>query len=113
LTGGADLSVDSAGGEHFQALVSVAKSGSRIVSYGATRGSVPNLRPAGPMPKQLDIRGTYMGTPVEFQQMLDFIKKHDIHPVLDKKFALKDAIKAQKYMESGQQFGKIILEIPQ
>lgn len=43
LTDGIDLSVDSIGGEVFKTLVSLGKIGSRIVSFGATRGPVPNL----------------------------------------------------------------------
>src|SRR5215204_2832501 len=38
LTGGVDLAVDHVGGEAFDALVSLAKPGSRIVTFGATAG---------------------------------------------------------------------------
>src|SRR5215212_8263630 len=38
MTGGVDLSVDHVGGEAFDAMVSLAKPGSRIVTYGATAG---------------------------------------------------------------------------
>ncbi len=111
MTGGADLCVDSIGGDQFQALVSIAKPGSRIVSFGATRGTVPNLGMTEAIVKQLDIRGTYMGSPEEFEQMLELIKKYKIHPAIDEKFMLKDAVPALKRMESGQSFGKILLHI--
>jgi NADPH:quinone reductase-like Zn-dependent oxidoreductase len=39
------------------------------------------------------------------------MKSRKIRPVIDKVFDLKDAILAHKKIESGNQFGKIILKI--
>jgi zinc-binding alcohol dehydrogenase/oxidoreductase len=113
ITGGVDLSVDSIGGKNFDALVSLAKPGSRIVSLGATTGPVPNLVMPKVFLKQLDILGTAMGSPKEFAEMLDFFEKHQIHPALDETFPLEEAVEAQTRMDKGENFGKILLEIPQ
>src|ERR687897_3904207 len=43
MAGGVDLSADHVGGENFNALVSLAKPGGRIVSFGGTAGPVPKL----------------------------------------------------------------------
>lgn len=113
ITGGVDLSVDSIGGNNFEALVSLANPGSRIVSFGATAGTVPNLVMPKVFLKQLDILGTTMGNPQEFGDMLNFFQKHQIRPALDETFPLEAAAKAQRRMEKGENFGKILLEIPQ
>jgi zinc-binding alcohol dehydrogenase/oxidoreductase len=113
ITGGVDLSVDSIGGQNFDALISLAKPGSRIVSFGATTGSVPNLVMPKVFLKQLDILGTAMGSQKEFAEMLDFFEKHHIRPTLDETYPLEKAVEAQNRMDKGENFGKILLEIPQ
>lgn len=111
LTGGVDISIDTVGGDTFSELVNLAKPGSRIVTFGATAGQVPNLLMPLIFLKQLDILGSTMGTSFEFQQMLDFIDKHSIHPVIDSSFELTDIQEAHAHMEKGNLFGKIILKI--
>ncbi|MBU9720616.1 MULTISPECIES: zinc-binding dehydrogenase [Bacillaceae] len=110
---GVDLSIDTIGGDTFNELVSLANPGSRIVSFGATAGIVPNLLMPIVFLKQLDILGTTMGTPIEFKEMLEFYKKHEIHPVIDSVIPLQDIAKAHSLMEDGKQFGKIVLKIPE
>lgn len=112
MTGGVDLSVDSVGGEVFDALVTIAKPGSRIVTFGATAGPVPRLVMPKIFLKHLDIYGTAMGNADEFGAMLNFYAEHDLHPVINKRFPLEETALAHKYMESGKGSGKIILDIP-
>lgn len=111
IMGGADLIIDGTGGENFIHLINLAKPAGRIVNFGATTGPVPQLVLPRVFFKHLDIRGTTMGSPQEFKQMLQFFEEHQIHPVIDKIFPLSEAKEAQIYMEKGQNFGKILLEI--
>jgi NADPH:quinone reductase-like Zn-dependent oxidoreductase len=113
LTGGIDLSVDSIGGEVFKTLVSLGKIGSRIVSFGATRGPVPNLVLPSMTVKEMSVIGSTMGSPQDFADMVKFMEEHKIHPVLDKTYSLEEATEALSRMEKGENFGKIVLAIPQ
>ncbi|MED4228434.1 quinone oxidoreductase family protein [Neobacillus cucumis] len=113
LTGGIDLSVDSIGGEVFKTLVSLGKIGSRIVSFGATRGPVPNLVLPSLTVKEMSVIGSTMGSPQDFSEMVKFVEEHKIYPVLDKTFSLEEASEALFRMEKGENFGKIVLSIPQ
>lgn len=113
MSGGADLSVDSIGGEQFNSLVSLAKPGSRIVTFGATKGQVPNLLLPRIFLKQIDILGTSSGSPEECKQMIDFFKEHEIHPVLDQSFPLEQTKEALIMLDKGENFGKITIKIPQ
>ncbi|MDN4592688.1 zinc-binding dehydrogenase [Polycladomyces subterraneus] len=113
MEGQADLCVDSVGGDTFTQLIRIAKPGGRIVTFGATRGPVPNLVMPLIFLKQLDILGSTMGNAEEFEQMLSFFKKHEIRPVIDRSFPLEQASEALKRMQAGDQFGKILLEIPE
>jgi zinc-binding alcohol dehydrogenase/oxidoreductase len=89
----------------------VASPGARIVVFGRTAGNINNLKPSMIFNKQLQIMGTLMGTPNEFRSMLEFYEKHQLHPVIDKEFALEDFQQAASYMQTGNHFGKIILSV--
>ncbi|OCA85383.1 alcohol dehydrogenase [Bacillus wudalianchiensis] len=111
--GGADLLIDGVGGKTFNDLIQLAKTGGRIINFGATAGPVPDLVLPRLFFKHLDIKGTTMGSSRNFEEMLQFFADHEIRPVIDRIFPLQEAAEAQRYMEKGQQFGKIILEIPE
>ena len=112
MTGGVDLSVDSIGGEVFDALITIAKPGGRVVSFGATAGPVEKLVLPKIFLKQLEVRGTAMGTSEEFGAMLDLYAEKDLHPVINETFPLEEATAAMNHMEEGSGIGKIVLDIP-
>ncbi len=111
LTGGVDLSIDSIGGNEFQTLISLGKIGSRIVSFGATRGPVPNLLLPSMTVKEMSIIGSTMGSPQDFVEMIQFVEQHQIHPILDKTYSLEEMHEALSRMETGENFGKIVIKI--
>ena len=112
MAGGVDLSVDSVGGDAFNALVQLAKPGGRIVVFGATAGPAPKVMTIMAALKHLDIMGTAMGTAEEFGAMLDLYAEHGLKPKINETYALEDAADALKHMEEGAGMGKILLEIP-
>ena len=112
MTGGVDLSVDHVGGEAFDALVSLAKPGGRIVIFGATAGPAPKVMTIRIALKNLDVLGTAMGTNEEFGAMLDLWAEHGLRPTINEAFPLEDAAAAMKHMEEGKGIGKIVLDIP-
>ena len=61
--------------------------------------------------KQLKIYGSTLGSREEFRQLLSFIARTGIRPIIDSVFSLKDAARAQQRVETGQQFGKVALRI--
>jgi zinc-binding alcohol dehydrogenase/oxidoreductase len=109
--GGFDIIIDSAGGDHFSKLIELSMPGGRIVNFGRTAGNISEINTRLLYWKQLSILGTTMGTRDEFLSMLDFLESRNIKPVIDKTFPLSEFDHARARMESGEQFGKIILEI--
>ncbi|HEY9179836.1 MAG TPA: NAD(P)-dependent alcohol dehydrogenase [Candidatus Baltobacteraceae bacterium] len=105
-----DMAIDSAGGETFAKAASIVRPGGRIVTYGGTSGDT-KMRMFPVFWNQLDIRGTSMGSPADFRDMLDFITKHEIRPVIDRVFEMNEAIAAAERMQQADQFGKIVLRI--
>lgn len=108
---GFDVIIDSAGGPQFRSLLELAIAGGRVVLFGRTRGDIPAIPPRLIYWKQLTIYGTTMGSREEFLSMIDFMEKKKIRPVIDSTFPLEQVEAAMAHMESGKQFGKILLKV--
>jgi len=110
--GNFDVIIDSALGEGFADLVSLAGPGGRIVFFGGTAGNIPPLNGRPVFWKQISIFGTTMGSPKDFEQMLSFIQDHEIQPVIDEVYPLEQAQQAMERMgQGGSKFGKMVLTI--
>jgi NADPH:quinone reductase-like Zn-dependent oxidoreductase len=109
--GGFDIVIDSAAGESFAKLPDIMIPGGRIALFGRTAGNIPSLSPRTIYWKQLSIFGTTMGTRDEFLSMLDFIESRSIKPIIDSVYPLEQLNDAINRMESGNHFGKIVLQI--
>lgn len=109
LAGGFDVVIDSALGNEFAKIIDLCNPGARIVTFGGTAGNIPafNARPL--FWKQLELLGTTMGTPQEFEAMLKLISDKQIVPVVDEIFTMADAQKAFDKMKDSSQFGKLVL----
>lgn len=108
-SGGFDVIIDSALGEGFAHHLDLANPGGRIVFFGGTAGSIPSLNARKVFWKQLSILGTTMGSPRDFDQMLAFVKEHQVKPYIDHVYPLADAEIAIRKMDHSTQFGKIVL----
>jgi len=105
-----DVIVDGAGGDTLAQALDLVKPGGRIVTYGATCGAVPSLEVRRIFWKQIDIRGSTMGTPEDFSRMLDLYAT-GVRPVVDSVFLLENVAQAHARIDSGDQFGKIVLRV--
>jgi NADPH:quinone reductase-like Zn-dependent oxidoreductase len=108
-TGGFDVVIDGAVGAGFAEIVKACAAGARLCFYGGTAGALTGVSPQIVFYKQLTIQGSTMGSPEEFNQMIAFVSEHNIVPIIDSTYALADGNAALQHMDSGQQFGKIVL----
>ncbi|HVC79465.1 MAG TPA: zinc-binding dehydrogenase [Chloroflexota bacterium] len=108
---GPDLVVDSVAGETFNHILDVVRPGGRVVTYGSTLGPAPEVVVRRIFWKHLDVLGSTMGTPAEFQAMLDLFAEGTLRPAVDEVFPLAEAGAAQTRMQDSAQFGKIVLLI--
>ncbi len=106
-----DLIIDSAAGENFGFFPSLLRTGGKIVIFGGTAGKIPELTAAKLFWNQASVLGTTMGSPQDFENMMNFVQAHNLEPVIDKIFPMVDAELAFKHMENHEQFGKIVIKI--
>lgn len=109
--GGFDLIVDSAGGPDFSRLIDVARAGGRLVFFGATQGNVPELPLRKIFWRQIDLRGTTMGSPRDFAAMLKWVSSCRLHPTLEPVLPITETTQAMRRFEAGELFGKQVLKI--
>lgn len=106
-----DLIIDSIGPATFLKYFDVLKPNGRIVNFGASSGDKIELPLRALFYNQIDIMGTSMGSREEFNEMIKFIEKYQIKPIIDKVYSLEEAIRALSRMEHGEQFGNIVLQM--
>jgi NADPH:quinone reductase-like Zn-dependent oxidoreductase len=108
---GVDVVVDCVGGEGWVKSLACLVKGGRLVTCGATAGSSPHTDLRRIFWNHLSIFGSTLGSREEFRQVVNFLCRSKIRPIIDQLFPLKEAGAAQQRLERGEQFGKIILQI--
>src|SRR3954453_4237107 len=83
----------------------------RIVVCGATSGPNPPPQLHRFWWKQLSILGSPMGTRADFAGAYDLAARGAAKPIVDRVFPLSEAAAAHEHLESGKQFGKVVLKI--
>jgi NADPH:quinone reductase-like Zn-dependent oxidoreductase len=104
-----DLVVDSTGGETLRVALEAVRPGGRIVIYGGTNGEA-SIKLFPLFWKHVTILGTSMGSPQDFEAMLDLFAA-GLRPVVDCVFPLGDAPAAAQHLLDSNQFGKVVLNV--
>lgn len=106
-----DLAIDSAGGSGFNAVAASLRPGGRLVFFGGTAGNVPDfvLRPV--FWGQLSLLGTTMGSPRDFEALLDFVTAKGLRPTVDAVFGFRELEAAFARMAGGEGMGKYVLDM--
>lgn len=109
--GGVDHVLDVGGGSTMNNSIEAAKIGASIISIGilgnGRKGSItfPKL-----FFKHLRLTGIAVGSREMQEQMVAAIDIAGIKPIVDKSFAFDELADAFRYQETGQHFGKIVVE---
>ena len=91
-------------------LASLAASG-RLVTCGATTGFDAKVDLRFLFSRQLSLLGSYMGTKNDLRTVMKLVAAGRLKPVVDRAFPLSEAAAAHTYLESGAQFGKVVLTV--
>ena len=108
---GADVVVEHVGEATWEASVRSLARGGRLVTCGATTGPRAGIDLRVLFARQISLRGSYMGTKRELRQAAALFFDGRLVPALDEVFPLARAADAQRRLEEGLHFGKIVLEV--
>ena len=106
---GVDIVVEHTGQATWEKSLRAVKWGGTIVTCGATSGYNGKTDLRHLFFRQLRILGSTMGSKGDLFEIVKWVRKGRLKPVLDEVFALKDAGKGHLKMASRAQFGKIVL----
>jgi NADPH:quinone reductase-like Zn-dependent oxidoreductase len=113
LTGGigVDHVLEVGGAGTLQRSLSSVRVSGTISLIGVLSGRVqenPSVLPA--IFNRITIRGIYVGSRKMFEELVAAVEVNDIQPVIDRHFAFDEVRAAYEYLQSGQHFGKIVID---
>lgn len=106
-----DVALDMVAGESWPQLLKVLKKGGKLGMCGAIAGPVVNFDVRDLYLKDLSIFGTTYQTRDSMLQLIDFVEKGKVRPIIAKVYPLKDIVEAQKAFLSKKYVGKIVLKV--
>ena len=108
---GVDVVFEHVGAATWNASVASLAPAGRLVTCGATTGYDARIDLRFLFSRQLSLLGSYMGTKTALRTVLKLVSSGRLAPVVDRIFPLAEAAAAHAYLESGAQFGKVILRV--
>jgi NADPH:quinone reductase-like Zn-dependent oxidoreductase len=109
---GVNVVIEHVGDATWKTSLQAAGPNARIAVCGATSGPNPPAQLHRIWWKQLTIFGSTMGTKEDFEGAYELVAGGAAKPIVDRVFALEEAVAAHEYLEEGRQFGKVVLSIP-
>jgi len=107
---GVDVVVDNVGTTFSQSF-RAARKGGRILTVGNTGGPKFEIDNRYIFGKHLSILGSTMSNRQDFAHVMGLVFAGKLQPVLDRTFPLSEVRLAEEFLQSGEQKGKITLEI--
>jgi NADPH:quinone reductase-like Zn-dependent oxidoreductase len=108
---GADLVVEVGGAGTLAQSLKAVRIGGTIAQIGVLSQSTEPLVIFPILHKQVHLKGIYVGSRANFEEMNRAIAANSVRPVVDKVFAFREFQNALRTMESGSHFGKLVIRI--
>jgi len=114
LTGkqGVDIVIDNVGQATLPTSLRAAKRGGQILIVGNTSGPIASIDVRFIFSKHLSILGSTMAPHADFVAAMNQVFAGKITPIIGARFPLDQAAEAERQLEAGAIFGKIVLDIP-
>ncbi len=108
-----DIVIDIVGGDRWPPLLDILKRGGTYVVSGAIAGPLVTLDLRTLYLKDLTFLGCTAQHPDVFQNLVGYIERKEIRPLIAKTYALRDIVSAQQEFQLKKHVGKIVLIAPQ
>lgn len=108
---GADVVIDSVGEKTWEKSLRALRPGGRLVTCGATTGPHVQLDIRKLFWFQWSIMGSTMGSVPEFAEMMAVANSGKLTPLVDLVVPLDRGVEAYRRLESGEQLGKVVIEV--
>ncbi len=107
-----DVVFDNVAGEGFDTLLKLMRRGGRYASSGAIAGPLVTMDMRQFYLKDLNLIGCTAWDEPVFANLVSYIEKHEIKPLLAETFVFQDIVQAQQKFMTKQHVGKFVLLPP-
>lgn len=112
---GVEIVFEHTGTATWPASMAAVARGGRIVTCGSTTGVETSLNLRALFAKQITILGSYMGRREHLWTLVEHVRRNaanpPFRPIVDRVFSLEDYPEAQRQLEAGRGFGKVVCEV--
>ncbi|HVN86536.1 MAG TPA: zinc-binding dehydrogenase [Candidatus Binatia bacterium] len=113
---GVGVVYESVGGETFGESLGVLRANGRLICIGNTVGKTANLDPTALFRSNLSIHGLYLlpwvvsgaAWPI-LTDLIELVARGQLAVAIDRRYPLRDAAMAHRYLEQRKNFGKVVL----
>ena len=113
LTGGRGVGhvVEVGGAGTLPKSLRAVRRGGEVSVIGLLTGGGGEINPLALLPREIVLRGIYVGSREMFEAMTRAIAANRIEPVIDRAFDFEQAADAYRHLESGSHFGKVVIRV--
>jgi len=108
---GVDVVVEHVGAATWPRSLQALAPGGRLVTCGATTGYDAAIDLRYLFSKQWSLLGSFMGAMGELHQVLKFVFRKQLRPVIDRVYPLTEIRAAHERLEAKEQFGKVVVTV--
>lgn len=110
---GVDVVLELGGVGTFAKSMASAKINGRISMVGVLTGTEGSVNPMPIIRKSLTVNGIYVGSSEMHNQLHNYIEVNKISPIIDRVYSIDEVHHSLEYMQKGNHFGKIVLNLNQ
>ena len=111
--------LDAVGGPIFGPLTAAMSKGGILIEYGGLSSEPTPFPLPAVLGKTLTLRGYLLhevtGNPAKLEAakafILEGLETDTLRPIIDRSFAFDQIVEAHRYLESNEQFGKIVVTV--
>ena len=108
-----DVAIDNVAGSGFSGVLATVRPGGTYVTSGAIAGPVVELDLRTLYLRDIRLLGTTTWDPGVFRNLVSYVERDEIRPVLAATFPLEDITRAQKCFQSADRVGNVVLIPPE
>lgn len=108
---GVDVVVEHVGAATWPKSLESLAPGGRVVTCGATTGYEAQVDLRYLFSKQWSLLGSFMGSLGELHQVLKFVFRKQLKPIVDGVYPLAEIRAAHQRLENKEQFGKVVVQV--
>jgi NADPH:quinone reductase-like Zn-dependent oxidoreductase len=108
---GADLVVEVGGAGTFTRSLRAVRIGGVVAQIGVLSQSSDGVEIPLLLHKQVNLKGIYVGSRADFEEMNRAIAQHKLKPSIDEVFSFDQLPDVLRRMESGRHFGKLVVRV--